>query len=122
MGRVLRFKESLSVPMLFELWHDPTLRSQEVARRLGCSVPTLWRLKAIYGLPKRENPSRATEDDSGWRKADPTEEEIEQRAAEVRLNWSQNEERKRRSADSLAEVVFTPSVSSKDMFGPAGYP
>ena len=118
MGRILRFKESVSVPLLFRLWHDNTKRPEDIARELGCSVPTLWRLKGIYGLPKRAD-RPVDEEYNGWRVDDPTEDQVEERAAECRVKWSEKMEQNRRSADSRQEVTL---VTSKDLFGPAAYP
>ena len=118
MGRILRFKESVSVPLLFRLWHDNTKRPEDIARELGCSVPTLWRLKGIYGLPKRAD-RPVDEEYNGWKVDDPTEDQVEERAAECRVKWSEKMEQNRRSADSRQEVTL---VTSKDLFGPAAYP
>jgi hypothetical protein len=117
LGRILRFKESVSVPLLFRLWHDNTKRPEDIARELGCSVPTLWRLKGIYGLPKRAD-RPVDEEYNGWRVDDPTEDQIEDRSAECRVKWSESVEQSRRSADSRHEVAL---VTSKDLFGSAAY-
>jgi len=117
LGRILRFKERVSVPLLFRLWNDETKRPEEIARELGCSVPTLWRLKGIYALPKR--PDRQVDEEyNGWCVDDPTEAQIEERSAICRAKWSEEMERNRRTADSRQEVTM---VTSKDIFGPAAY-
>ena len=118
MGRILRFKESVSVPLLFKLWHDDTKLPGDIARELGCSVPTLWRLKGLYGLPKRAE-RLVDEEYNGWKVDDPTEDEIEERSAECRVKWSADMERNRRSADSRQEVML---LTGKDIFGPIAYP
>ena len=118
MGRILRFKESVSVPLLFKLWNDETKRPEDIARELGCSVPTLWRLKGIYALPKRAD-RPVGEEYNGWCVDDPTEDQIEERSAECRVKWSADVERNRSSADSRQEVTL---VTSKELFGPAAYP
>jgi hypothetical protein len=48
-----------------------------------------------------------------------TEDQVEERAAECRVKWSEKMEQNRRSADSRQEVTL---VTSKDLFGPAAYP
>lgn len=65
----------------------------EMAARLGCQPPAIYRLRIQYGLPNRP-PVRSS-------KKDPTTSEIEERAAEVRARWS-DEERERRAVGRVS--------------------
>jgi hypothetical protein len=65
-----RKKYELDVPLMFKLWHDETLRTEDVALRLGLSTGTLRKVAHGYGLHSRvstpsgeitEAPSRAEE-------------------------------------------------------------
>ena len=44
-----------STQMLLELWHDNSLRTPEVADRLGVTQPSLYRIAGRHGLPRRIN-------------------------------------------------------------------
>jgi hypothetical protein len=48
-----RKKFKLDVPLMFKLWHDPTLRTEDVALRLGLSTGQLRKVAHGYGLPSR---------------------------------------------------------------------
>jgi hypothetical protein len=65
-----RKKCELDVPLMFKLWHDETLRTEDVALQLGLSTGTLRKVAHVYGLHSRvskpsgeitEAPSRAEE-------------------------------------------------------------
>ena len=70
-----------------ELWYAGA-SVPEIASRVGCQQPTVYTLRVKLGLPRRGRVPCA--------KKDPTPEEIEQRSAEVRERWS-DEERERRA-------------------------
>lgn len=63
----------------------------EIAERLSYSVSTLAKLRMIYGLRKRYG----AEPEGG----DPTPEQIRERAAEIRADWSEHEFRLRWQGD-----------------------
>ena len=51
----------LDVPQLFRLWHDVTLRLEDVALRFGVSVSTLRKVAARHGLRTRPAPPPVVE-------------------------------------------------------------
>lgn len=51
--RVGRKKYEIDVPLMFRLWHDDTLRTEDVALQLGLSTPTLRKVAARHGLNHR---------------------------------------------------------------------
>jgi len=59
----------------------------EIASRVGCHQPAVYSLRVKFGLPRRPRVPCTNKD--------PTPEEIEQRSAEVRECWS-DEDRDRR--------------------------
>lgn len=68
------------------LWHDKTLRTDEIAMQMGCRVDTLYKVAARHGLPKRRGAKtrRQSRDDGTeitWR--DPTPDEIERMKEEI---------------------------------------
>ena len=69
-------RRQIDVLALFELWHSE-LETADIAIRVGVSQCTLNELRKRYGLPKRRRVSVLLV-------ADPTPEEIEQRARECR--------------------------------------
>lgn len=84
---------------LFRLWNDSTLTRAEIAYALGVTAGQLTRLASRHGLGKRGPQYRAFE------VADPTPEEIEERAAECRAKHMEQ----RRAED----VTCTNSKVSK---------
>lgn len=48
-----RKKYELDIPLMFKLWHDETLRTEDVALRLGVSTGTLRKVAHSYGLHSR---------------------------------------------------------------------
>jgi hypothetical protein len=48
-----RKKYELNVPLMFKLWNDETLRTEEVALRLGLSTAQLRKLAHAHGLHSR---------------------------------------------------------------------
>lgn len=52
---------TVDVPTLFRLWHDASLRLEDVALRLGISVSTLRKLAARHGLRTRPAPPAVLE-------------------------------------------------------------
>ena len=67
----------VDVAKLFALWSDMTIHRDDIARRLGISVSRLYLLKQRHGLPDR--PCKRQ-----WPRADPTPEQIAERARECR--------------------------------------
>lgn len=48
-----RKKYELDVPLMFELWHDKTIRTEDVAMQLGISTGTLRKVASRHGLTHR---------------------------------------------------------------------
>ena len=48
-----RKKYELNVPLMFKLWNDETLRTEEVALRLGLSTAQLRKVAHSHGLHSR---------------------------------------------------------------------
>lgn len=76
----------MDLARLVALWEDRTLRTDEVAEQLGCTVRMLYTLAARHGLGKRKGPrKRMRSIDDGteitWR--DPTPAEIERLKEEI---------------------------------------
>jgi hypothetical protein len=72
-----------SVTELFRLWHDQTLRTEQVAQHIGVSTAYLYTLAKRHGLPRRKGPPPS----KGYSQrcpGDPTPEEIEERKRELR--------------------------------------
>lgn len=67
----------LDVPLLHRLWADG-VRAEDIARQIGCSTAHVYALKDRLKLPKRPKPKPVGGN------ADPTPDEIEQRARECR--------------------------------------
>lgn len=72
-------KMSVDVPLLFKLWSDKGLTKTEIARQLCITERGLDVLAKRHKLPSRGRKHRA------FSMADPTPEEIAQRALECRL-------------------------------------
>jgi hypothetical protein len=51
-----RNKIEVDVPLMFKLWNDDTLRTEDVALRLGISTNTLRKLGRRHGLVHRVSP------------------------------------------------------------------
>ena len=74
---------------LRELWADDRLKTSEIAGTLGVTMTTLYRESKRLELPKRYSGKRQDCE------LDPTPEEIEARAAEVRAGWSRRQHHRR---------------------------
>jgi hypothetical protein len=48
-----RKKYEVDVPLMFKLWHDDTLRTEDVALQLGLSTGTLRKVATRHGLTHR---------------------------------------------------------------------
>jgi hypothetical protein len=48
-----RKKYEVNVPLMFKLWHDNTLRTEDVALQLGLSTGTLRKVATRHGLTHR---------------------------------------------------------------------
>ena len=48
-----RKKYEVNVPLMFKLWHDDTLRTEDVALQLGLSTGTLRKVATRHGLTHR---------------------------------------------------------------------
>lgn len=75
-----RTRHQIDVPLLFELWAK-NVESRVIAERLGVRETYITKLAARFKLPKRL-PQKA--ENNGRTVADPTPEEIAERAAEMR--------------------------------------
>lgn len=84
-------KLSIDVPRLFELWHT-TMSNMDICMEIGVSRSTLDVLRMRYKLPRR---ARIKKEPPEMCENDPTQEEIEFRAAQVRAGWSDEEEQRR---------------------------
>jgi len=51
-----RNKIEVDVPLMFKLWNDDTLRTEDVAMQLGISTNTLRKLGRRHGLVHRVSP------------------------------------------------------------------
>lgn len=76
----------MDLERVIALWHDKTLRTDEIAAQIGCRVDTLYKVAARHGLPKRigAKTRRKSFDDGTeitWR--DPTPDEIERMKEEL---------------------------------------
>jgi len=69
--------KNIDLPTLYQLWNDHTLTRVQVSTMLGISATHLTRLVARHKLPPRRRDYRRDV-------ADPTPDEIAQRAAECR--------------------------------------
>ena len=49
-------KMEVDVPTMFKLWHDDTLRTEDVAMQLGISTNTLRKIGRRHGLLHRVSP------------------------------------------------------------------
>jgi hypothetical protein len=49
-------KIEVDVPLMFKLWHDDTLRTEDVAMQLGISTNTLRKIGRRHGLLHRVSP------------------------------------------------------------------
>ena len=56
-----RKASQVDIPTMFLLWHDASLRIEEVALRLGVSRSTVVKLAAKHGLKNRQSPPSAIE-------------------------------------------------------------
>ena len=76
-------KSTIDVPRLYSLWHDRTLRTEEVAEMLGVTQSTLYSLARRHSLPRRSSPRAGSDDgtERTWR--DPTPSEIERLKEEI---------------------------------------
>jgi hypothetical protein len=54
--RAGRKKFVVDVPLMFKLWHDDTLRTEDVAMQLGISTNTLRKIGRRHGLLHRVSP------------------------------------------------------------------
>jgi hypothetical protein len=48
-----RKKYEVNVPLMFQLWHDDTLRTEDVALQLGLTTGTLRKVATRHGLTHR---------------------------------------------------------------------
>lgn len=56
-----RCKATVDVQRLFALWHDATIRTEDVAIAVGLSTSTLRNVAARHGLKSRRSPGREPE-------------------------------------------------------------
>ena len=81
----------VDVQKLFSIWHT-AMSNAEICLEIGVSRTTLDSLRHRYKLPRRPRimPKRLDVEEN-----DPSHEEIESRAAEIRAGWSEEEEQRR---------------------------
>lgn len=84
----MSISSTVDVPLLFSLWGS-RMRNDEIASALGITPKQLSRVARRYALCHRGKAKESVTDD-------PTQEEIAERAAEVRRGWSPDEEVRRR--------------------------
>lgn len=96
---------TVDVKKLFELWASG-MRQYEICQELGIRPGTFWQVRNRYALPKRA-PARP---ERGRETPPPTPEEIAERAAAVRANWSE-EEMERRAVGRLRGSLGIRSYS-----------
>jgi hypothetical protein len=95
----------VSLPHLYKLWQSE-LRSDEIAAELGCTRGHLFFLVRKHKLGRRPQRFEAP------RKSihpDPTPQEIEERAAAIRANWT-TQERHTRMASAYRVQRVTASI------------
>lgn len=86
------YDDGVDILELFRLWRTP-MTADEIQHQLGISHNRLYGLVRKHKLPPRP----LIKGEPTTRQAnDPTEEEILERAAEVRRGWSEKEHEKRR--------------------------
>jgi hypothetical protein len=76
----------MDLARLVALWEDRTLRTEEVAEQLGCSMSLLYKLSTRHGLRKRKGPrkrQRGIDDGTEITWRDPTPAEIERLKEEL---------------------------------------
>jgi len=94
---------------LKELWQTP-LSNKEIADKLGLAVSMLSRVAAENKLPARKSlaarlSSAAGDEGTGPTKQDPTPEQIAERAAEQRRNWTESIRQQRLVVKESGPVV-----------------
>lgn len=85
---------------LRKLWEDEGLKTREVAALLGTTLTPLYREAKRLKLPKRAWGKRMAGE------LDPTPEEIEARAAEIRASWNRSQVRNRTPAHRWRPPVY----------------
>jgi transposase len=92
--------ELLSRESLAAVWHKPV---REIAQQFGISRSAVYNWGNKWGM-------RRSEKQFSPHHPDPSEEEIEQRAAEVRKSWSPSEARRRLVGVAKKTSRWTPPV------------
>lgn len=87
-------KLKVDVPTLYRLWYSE-MRNDELCETLGISRGNLWALRLRHKLPVRHKACRAPSGNESQR-PDPTESEIAERAAAIRMTWPDGEAERRR--------------------------
>lgn len=77
-----------------EAWMNPDITQRQVAKMFGLARTTCSMIAAEYGLPYRSRFSNCI-GVSNKNSADPTPEQIAERAAEIRKGWSHAERQRR---------------------------
>jgi hypothetical protein len=101
-----RIKVKVDVPLLFKLWAMPVdkMPPAKICSELGVSQASLYTLRQRYKLPARQKSLDRAPDD-------PTPEEIEARAAEVRASWPDGEHERRSCGKSGRRHWVPPAFS-----------
>lgn len=84
------------VRALFQLWHDHSVSNDELTKLLGITRHQFYALKAKHCLPRRPTQCQWVTARSADGEREPTQEEIAERAAQVRATWTPEEEERRR--------------------------
>jgi hypothetical protein len=92
----------IDVPLLFKLWNTPGISVNDVAAGLGITLNHLRKARIRYGLSLR--PANG-EDSTEPSEDDPTEEEIAERAAEIRATWPEWRLAGRSSSENSSPTV-----------------
>ena len=98
-----------------KVWMDPDITQRQVAKIFGVSRTTCAVIAAEYGLPYRTKFSNCI--GSSRKIADPTPEQIQERAAEIRKNWSSAERQRRMLGGRARPSIMRLSLESSRLVG-----
>lgn len=97
-------------------WMDPDITQRQVAKIFGVSRTTCGVIAAEYGLPYRSRFSNCI-GISNKNAADPTPEQIAERAAEIRKNWSSAERQRRMLGGRARPSIMRLSLETSRLVG-----
>jgi hypothetical protein len=78
------------IAAIHALWSRDDLTNADIAEEAGCHPNSLPEIARREGLPPRLNSPYYQRANTGMPIADPTKQEIEERAAEQRLKWDRD--------------------------------